>query len=183
MLAVSGTEGVHHIAVCVGSKDFGEIFLACLHLFLGCLVSGVFFLDAYRFALLFRIEAKVLQHQYLARFERSGFVLSLCAILCKLNRTAERSADSVYNLAEAELSLHFAFRLAHVAHDDERTAIVQNVLERRKRTADTGVISNLTVFIEWHIEIHTNNRLLAGEFVIFNRHNIKYLVVNVFTSQ
>ena len=174
MFAVCSTESIHDIAVCVRSKGLGELFLARFHLFLGGFVGRIFFLDSYRLAFLFRIETEVLEKKYLSRFECCCFVLSFGAILCELNRASECSGYCVNDLAEAEFSLYFAFRFAHVAHDNERTAFVKDVFESRQRTADTGVVCNLTVFVQWYIEIHTYNRLLAGEFVIFNSHNCVY---------
>ncbi len=173
MFAVRGTEGIHHVAVGVRSQHLGKLFLTSFHLLLSGLVSRIFFVDTYRLAFLFRIETQVLQEQHLARFQGSRLVLCLCAVVSKLNRTAESSSHSVYNLAQAELSLHFAFRLTHVAHDDERTTLIQDVLQRRQRTTDTGVVSNLTILVQWHIEVHTYNRLLTGEFVIFDSHSVK----------
>ena len=131
MFAVSGTESVHYIAVSVAGQYLSELFLTRLHLFLCRLVSRIFFLDTYRFAFLFRIETQVLEQQYLARFEGSSLCLSFCAVLSELNGTTERSSYGIYNLAEAVLSLYFTFRLAHVAHDDQCTALVEDVLEGR----------------------------------------------------
>ena len=87
MLAVSRTESVHHVAVCVRSERLSELFLTCFHLFLGGLVCGILFLDTYRFAFLLRIEAEVLEQQYLARFESGSLCLCFRAVLCELNRT------------------------------------------------------------------------------------------------
>ena len=131
MFAVCRTESVHHVAVSVRCEHLSELFLARLHLFLSRLISRVFFLDSYRFAFLFRIETQVLEQQYLARFEGSSLCLSFCAVLSELNGTTERSSYGIYDLAEAVLSLYFTFRLAHVAHDDQCTALVEDVLEGR----------------------------------------------------
>ena len=131
----------------------------------------------YGFAFLLRIETEVLEQQYLTRFECGSLSLRLCAVLSELNGTTERSSHSVLDLTEAELSLHFAFRLAHVAHDDERTTLVEDVLERRQRTADTGVVGDFTILVQGHIEVHADNRLLAGEFKIFDLHSRNILVV------
>ena len=172
MFAVSGTECVHNVAVSVGSKSLSELFLTRFHLFLSRLVCGIFFLDADGFAFLLRIETEVLEEQYLARFEGSCLSLSLSAVLCELYRTTERSSYCIYDLAEAELSLYFAFGFAHVAHDDEGTAFIKDVFEGRQRTANTGVVCDLTIFIQRYVEIYTYDRLLTGEFVIFDSHNV-----------
>ena len=160
MFAVSSTECIHYVAVSVRSEDLSELFLTALHLFLGSLISGIFFLDTY----------------YLTRFEGSSLLLCFRAVLSELNRTTECSSYRVFDLTEAELSLHFAFGFTHVAHDNERTTFIEDVLEGRQRTADTGVVCDLTVLVQWYIEVHTYNRFLTSEFKIFNCHNSKYLV-------
>ena len=171
MFAVSGTEGIHNIAVSVRSKGLSELFLTTLHLFFGFLVSRIFFLDTYRFTFLFRIETEVLEQQYLTRLERSSLSLCFGAVLSELNGTTQRSSYSVFDLTETELSLYFTFRFTHVAHDDERTALIQDVLQGRQRTADTGVVCDLTILIQRYIEVNTYDRLLAGEIEIFDSHN------------
>lgn len=44
----------------------------------------------------------------------------------------------------------------------KRTAVYANCL----RTADTGVVGNIAVFVQRHIEVHANDSLLAVEIVI-----------------
>ena len=175
MFAVCGTESVHDIAVCVGSKSLGELFLACFHLFLCGFVSRIFFLDAYRFAFLFGIETEVLEHEYLARLEGCSLILCFRAILSELNGTTERCGNSIFNLAEAELSRYLAFGFAHMAHNDKCTSFVENVLEGRQRTADTGVVCDLAIFIQRYVEIYTYDRFFTSEFVIFDNHNVNIL--------
>ena len=41
-------------------------------------------------------------------------------------------------------------------------------LESRKGCADTCVISNVEVLVEWNVEINSDDRLLAGEVVGIN---------------
>ena len=51
-------------------------------------------------------------------------------------------------------------------HYDEAASVVKNFLKGRKRTADTGVVGNIAVFVQRHIEVHANDSLLAVEIVI-----------------
>ena len=176
MFAVSGTEGIHYIAVRVRCKNLSELFLTTLHLFLSLFVSRIFFVNTYRFSFLFRIETEVLEQQYLTRFECGSFVLRFSAVVSELNRTAERSGYSVYNLAEAEFSLYFTFRFSHVAHDNERTALLQDVLEGRECSTNTGVVSDFTILVQRYIEVHADNRFFTSEIKIFDSHNVDILV-------
>ena len=171
VFAVSSTEGIHHIAGRIGSERLCELFLATLHLFLSLFVSRIFFLDIYRFSFLFGIETEVLEQQYLTGFERCGLCLRFCTIRRELNGATESSSYCVYNLAEAVFSRYFAFGFTHMAHNDQGATLIEDVLKSRQGTANTGVVCDLTVLIEWHIEVHAYNRLFAGEFEIFNKHN------------
>ena len=169
---MSSTEGVHHIAISVRSQGLGEVFLTSFHLFLGRLISRVIFLDANGFAFLFGIEAQVLKQQHLACLQCSSFSLCLGAIGSELHLSnAQRLGYSVLNLTEAVLGSRLAFGLTHVAHDNKRTTVSKDMLQRRQSTADTGVVGDVTVFVQGHIKVHTDNRLLSGELVIVNRHH------------
>ena len=176
MFAVSGTKSIVHIAVSIRSEGLGELFLACLHCLFSLFVSGILFLNTNGFAFLFAIEAEVLKHQHFAGLEGISLCFCFSTVRSELHLHAECSAYGFYNLAQAELSVHFAFRFAHVAHDDQRTTLVEDVLESRQRTTDTGVVCNLSILVQWHIKVHTYNRFLACEFVIFDCHNCKFLV-------
>ena len=50
-------------------------------------------------------------------------------------------------------------------HDGTRAAIVQQS-KRGKRSADPGVISDLTISIEWNIEIHSHQRALPFYLIL-----------------
>ena len=59
-------------------------------------------------------------------------------------------------------------------HNDEATTVSEYLLESGECTADTGIIGDLAILVEGHIEIHANDRALAFEIVSFDFcHNCK----------
>lgn len=47
------------------------------------------------------------------------------------------------------------FWTAEMAHQNDRSAIVQDLLNSRQGRADTRIIGNLKFFIEWNVEVDT----------------------------
>ena len=164
MLAVCGAEGIHYVAVSVGSELLCELLLAGLHCLLGLFVCRILLVDSDRLALLLRIVAEVLEHKHLARLEGSGCLGSVCTVRGELYRSTESGAYGVNYLAEAELRLYLALRLAHVAHHDEGTALLEYEFEGWESTLDAGVVGNLAV-LKRNVEIYTHDCLFAGEIV------------------
>ena len=170
MLAVSGTEGIHYVAVGVRSELLSEYLLLLLHILLGSFVSWIGLLDAYWLAFLFGIVAEVLEEEHLTWLQSSSLGIGLSAVGSELNlRYTESSSNCLLDLTKAEFWLHLSLGLAHVAHDDESTTLLKNEFEGRNSTANTGVVSNLTV-LKRYIEIYTYDGLFASEIIIFNFH-------------
>ena len=177
MLAVSGAESVHHVYVCVRCQLLGEVFLATFHLLLGCVILGGTLLYAYGLAFLLGVVAQVLQQQSLSGLQRGGFGVSVAAILGELHFHAQCVAYVLYDLGERQLGLYLAFGLAHVAHHNQRATIVQHFLQRGKRAADAGVVCYVTILVQGHIEVHTDNCLMTGKVKVFDFHCIMSLVL------
>ena len=114
MLAVSGTEGVHHVAVSVRSKRLGKLLLALLHGLLSLVVFGSTLLNAYGLALFLGIEAQVLKQQSLAHLQGSCLLLSLGAVGSKSYGNAQSLLHSLADLAQRLLHVHLALGLTHV---------------------------------------------------------------------
>ena len=169
--AVSRTESVVHIDVGIRSEHLGKLLLAFLHGLLGVGISGIFLVNAYGLAFFFRIETEVLQQEHFAGLQGCSSLASLGAVGSKLNLHAEVLAHSLHNLLQGELRVHLSFGLAHVAHDDQRTAVGQHLLQCGQRTTDTGIVGNFTIFIKRHVEVHTDNHFLALKIASFNSHN------------
>ena len=55
-------------------------------------------------------------------------------------------------------------------HDDEAAAIFEDFLEGGQCTADTGVVGDVTVFVQGHIEVNAYDGFLAGKLVIVYFH-------------
>ena len=170
MLAVSSTEGVHYVAVSIAGQSLGEFLLTTLHLFLSSLVSRIFLLNTYGLTFLLGIVTQVLQHQHFSHLQVSSGIGCLSAVGGELNLgNTKRLSYGILNLTQREFWLNLALGLTHVAHDDKCTTTFKDVLECGDSTADTGVISNNSLF-QGYIEINTNDCLLAGKIVLVNSH-------------
>ena len=167
-----GAEGIHHIVVGIRSQSLGILLLTHLHFFLCLVVSRIFLVDAHGLALFFGIEAEVFEQEHLAGLECSGSFLCFCAVGSEGHGSIECSSDSFFDLSERQFGIYLAFRLAHVAHDDECTAIGKNLLECGERTADARVIGDVTVLVEGHIEVHTYDGFPACEVASIDCHDV-----------
>ena len=154
MAAVCGAECVVHVYIGVACQSLGKFFLTFFHFLLGCVVSGVFLVDAYGLAFFLGIEAEVFEQQHLTGLEFLGLFGSLCAIFGEFNRSVESLAYGILNLSERELGVYLAFGFAHVRHYDECATIVKNFLEGGEGAADAGIVGDVGVFIQGHIEVN-----------------------------
>ena len=133
--------------------------------------------NSFWLAFLFGIVAQVLEHKRLAHLQGLGSVLSLSAVGSKADGAAERLLYGSTNLAEGELGVHLAFGLAHVAHDDGSATVGDNLLQGGECTADAGVVSNLTVLVQGHVEVNAHDCLLTGKVVLRDSHNVIVLMM------
>ncbi len=166
MAAVCGAECVVHVNVGIRGELFGKFFLALFHFLLGGVVVGVFFVDTHGLAFFFGVEAEVFEQEHLAGLEVGGHVVGGGAVFGESYVGAEGLGNGVLNLAERHFGVHLAFGLAHVRHDDERTVVVQDFLEGGEGTADAGIVSDVAVLVEGHIEVNADDGLLAIEVEI-----------------
>ena len=167
------SERIVNVAVSVACESFCEFLLALFHFFLGCVVCWVFFVDANRLAFLFRIEAEVFEKKHFARFQSCCGVGCLGAVRSELYVCAESGSYGVLNLAQGKFCVYFAFRLAHVRHNYESAAVGKNFFQSWEGTADTGVVSDFAVFVQWHVEVNAHNRFFTCEVVLFDCHFIE----------
>ncbi len=177
MATVCGAECIVYIYVSIGCKGLSKCFLTFFHLFLCCVVCGIIFFDAYGFAFFFGMEAKVLKQQYLAGLECCCSFACIGGIISKFNVTAQILSHYIYDLLERQFGVYFAFRLTHMRHNDERTAIGKNLFQGGKSSANTSVVGDVAVFVQRHIEVHTDNGALAGKVKIVYCHNLLNLYV------
>ncbi len=171
VLAVSRPEGVHHVAVGVGGKGLSELLLPLLHLLLRVVVGGVGLVYAHGLALLLGVEAEVLQQQSLSRLQCCCLRGSLGAVGGERHGSAKSLSYSVLNLPEGHLGVHLAFRLAHVAHDDECSPLLEDVPKRWHRALDACVVGDVPVLVEGHVEVNPHDGPLALEVVVFDVHS------------
>ena len=64
-------------------------------------------------------------------------------------------------------------------HDDQAAAVGEDLLECGERTADTGVVGDVAVLIEGHIEVYTYYSLLAIEIKIFKFSHCNFLYLGL----
>ena len=167
MFAVSCSESVHHPAVSIGSEFLGELFLGSLHGLLGSLVCRILLVDSDRLAFLLRIETEILEKKSLARLKSCSKLVCLLAVRSELYRNAEFLAHCINYLGQGKFRLDLSFRLAHVGHDDEGTALLKNEFEGRKCSANTSVVCDFAV-LDRDVEIDSHNGLLAIKIVSVN---------------
>ena len=168
MFAVSCAEGVVYINVGVRSQGLGKFFLTFFHLLGSSFIAGVSFVYAHRLAFLFGIETEVFKQKHLTGFEVFGCLFSLQAVGGELNVAAEGFRHSVANLQQREFGIDFAFGFAHVRHQDKAAAVVEYLFEGGKGTADAGIVGDMAILIEGHIEIYAYYGTLAFEVKVFN---------------
>ena len=92
---------------------------------------------------------------------------------------AESLGHGILDLKKGEFGVYLAFGLAHVRHDDEAAAILEDFFKGGKGATDTGIIGDVAVLIQRHVEVYTYYRLFAGEIVIVKFHVVRVYVVFV----
>ena len=164
------TKGIHYVTVSIACQSLGELLLTDLHGLLSLFVSGIGLLNSYRLAFLFGIVTEILKQECFTHLQGCSSFLSFSTVGSKCNRTADSLLHSTTNLAERKFGVHLAFGLTHMAHDDGGTTIGNNLLQCGKGTTDTGVVGNLTILVQGHVEVHAHDCLFAGKLVIINSH-------------
>ena len=168
---MSGTEGIHHVAVSIAGQSLGELLLAGLHSFLGLVIFGSTLLYTHGLAFLFGIVAQVLQQQGLTHLQSLGSVGSLGAVGSECYGNAQSLLYGLADLTQREFRVHLSFGFAHVRHDDSCTTISQNLLQCGQGTADAGVVCDLTILIKGYVEVYTYDCLLTGKVKFVDCHN------------
>ena len=177
--AVSRAERVVAIEVAVGSELLRH--LGALRLELGLLrrellvseVDALLVVVLLDLAVLGLVEAGVLEESDFAGLERLDDIVGGHAVWDELDLEPEllgkRLCDGLQRerrvvgvRGRAELD---ALRTAEVRHEDERAALLEDVLDRRQRRDDAGVVGDLAgaVLGHRHVEINTHYDALALE--------------------
>ena len=160
-------------AVAEFSEFLGEFFLLGLHFGLGSfllLVGGV--VGQLGLAFFFLIETGVFDHHDFAGLERLGLGdgFRADAVGAELNRLAEQFFQFGGNRLQAKFGfVAFAFRAAEVAHQYERTALSEHIVDSRNRGGDTGEVAYVA-FFNRHIKIYTHQNPVTLYVHITNRH-------------
>ena len=180
--AVSRTERVVTVDVAVAGELLSHF--GALSLKLG-LLSGELFVgevDALLLVILLNltvfslVEAGVLEKSDFARLESGYDFVGGHAVGNELNLAPELLGELFGDGLKRESGVRVAgsgaeldaLRTAEVAHENEASALFENVLNRRKRGDDTGIVGDLAGAILSHgdVEIDTHYNALAVEFNI-----------------
>jgi len=152
---VGGPEGVVHIDVGHGRQLPGKVVfgLTQLRVFLGGLV-----LDS-----LFPVEAEVLQQHAATRLEGIGlgFRVRSDAVGGEDHLLAEQLGQPFGHRFQREPRFRLAFWTAQVAHQDQRAAVVENMLDGRQGLDDAVVAGDVAVLIQRHVEVTPHQDLFA----------------------
>ena len=101
------------------------------------------------------METQIFQKEHVARTERRlhGRRFRADGVICKLHRAREKRLQMRRDLCKRQLRLHFALRPPHVARQDKRRALFQQIPQRRKRRGDAAVVLDRPVRLMRHIVI------------------------------
>jgi hypothetical protein len=112
--------------------------------------------------LLARIEAEVLDHEDVARLQGRGgaFHLRTGDRGNRGNPLPEELAQPTRDRSHGIRRICFSLRSPEMRRQDDRRPSVQQVLNRRQRRSDAGVVGHFTV-AQRHIEIDPHQRSLA----------------------
>jgi len=170
MSAMRGSECVIAVDVSIGSQLFRELLLLFLQSGLRSLelfVGLALFLFELRLFLF--VVAGVLQHQNIAGFESGDFRIRLGAVRSKRNRLAEQLGKIVRNQLERGVGRDaLLIGTAQVAHENEASALFQNVADGGESSLDPGVILDDSVF-DRHVEVNAHDDAFAFEIDVTKR--------------
>ena len=165
MCPVSGSKGVAHKHVPEFGQaraefgDFGGIRLR------GCSVL------VFPFAFLLEVEAKVFEEDNFTRFDRraGGFNIRAHAIGEELHRLADELGKFFRHRLEREFFHPLAVRTTEMAHEDDRRALVEGVLDGGDRRGDSlRVRDGASGLVLRHIEVHAHEDAFAGKRDVFD---------------
>ena len=144
--AVRGAEGIVHVHIAQGRQLSRE-----------SRVAGFFFL----------VKTQVIEQQHLAGLQRRRFPGRFVAehVAAPLHVAAILLLQVQEQAFERKLLLGAALGPAQVREQHHRAAIVQDFHHRRRGHADAGIVGDVQVFIEGHVEIDAHHGALAGEIV------------------
>ena len=180
--AVSRTERIVAVDVAVAGELLGHF--GALGLEFGLLGGELFIgeVDALLLVILLYlavfslVEAGVLEKRDFARLKSGYDFVGGHAVGNELDLAAELLGELFSDGLEREGGVGFAgsgaeldaLRTAEVAHENEASALFENVLNRRKRGDDTGIVGDLAGAVLSHgdVEIDTHYNALAVEFNI-----------------
>ncbi len=176
VFAVGCSECVVDIYVGIACKGLGKLLLAFFHLFFCCFVDGIGLFDAGGLAFFFGVEAEVFEEQHFAGLECLGCIGGFSAVVGKLHFAAESLGYIALDLREGEFGVDLTFGLAHVAHDDEASSVVEYLVECGEGSTDTGVVSNVAVLVKGNVEVNTYDGFFAVEVKTVDCHRNMVLV-------
>jgi len=110
------------------------------------------------------VETQVLQQEHVAGPGRldGRFDLRPHRVRQHLDTLAQQFAQSRGHRSQAEIVLWFGLRAAEVGTQDHDGTVVEEVLDRRDRLADSPIVGDVQVLVQGHVKVTADQRPLAG---------------------
>src|SRR3546814_855698 len=155
MCTVRGAKCVIHIHIAELSQLFSK--------------TGVAFL-------LFLVKTEVFQKEHLARLQRRSLGISgiADAIVRKLHIDAQYIREMSDNMFQRELFRAPFFRPTQVRHQDDRPAIVQNLLDGRCCSSYAVIVCNGEMLIQGYVEVYPYQCFFSGKIEIVYGSHVNY---------
>ena len=173
VLAVGRAERIVDIAVGIRRQLFSKIFLRpFLESIFGCffLLFREALFQVAGFALLLGVETQVFEQHHLAGLQVLGHFGRLVAhaVACESDFGTEHLLDGADNLTERVFGVGILLGTSEVRHQNDRTACVEHLFDRRRSRPDAGVVRHVALLVEGHVEVHADNGAFPFEIVTFD---------------
>ena len=117
-----------------------------------------------------RFEAEVLQQNHVAALHLGNRFFRIFSdnVFRQFDFAFKQLVQAALNRQKRILLVHFTFRASQVRCQDDRTVMVQTVIDRRQCGTDTAVVGNVAELVDRHIEITPDKYFFTCQVQIFN---------------
>ncbi len=140
---MGGAEGVVHVDIDLAGQLSGEVHVPLL---------------------LALVEAHIFQHQHLARLQGLLLRLHLSADAVGGHEhlvIGQQLLQALGGGCQAELGLGAALGPAQVRGQHQRRAVLQQIADGRHGALDAGVVGDVALAVQRHVEVHAHEDALA----------------------
>ena len=170
VVTMGRAERVVDIDIAVAGELLGHGGLLLLHF---GLLGGVFFvahaISLLRLAFFGLVEAGVFQHQDFAGLQGRRFRVSSHAVSREFDFFAKLLRQIVGDGLQAEfLFIALAAGAAKMAHQNQSSALFQNVFDRRQSGLDAGIVRDDLLVVQRNVEVNAHHNFLAFHANVFH---------------